>query len=198
MSTPSTYKHQAGDHKSVVPRYVLRLGDAPGRWVLHDRLLVDDEHFDGPTFDLVPWVLRRVRELGTTILEIDDTGSAALVAQTIRAQAPATLQITFRRRSDLLTAHNIACECCHLPWPSVKKYKGIGYWCDICMHEGCFSDDIDAQNPAGSPPYYQRRDANHERMAALFAHVAAQEAANASRPAPTAEELQGIAGVIES
>lgn len=62
----------------------------------------------------------------------------------------------------------VTCECCGIPWPSVRKYKGIGYWCDICMNEGCFSDDIDAQNPGGQPPYWQKRDANHARMVALL------------------------------
>lgn len=105
VSTPSSYRFQPGDQKSVVIRHVIRLGDTFGTVVIHDRLLVDDEVFCGPAVEALDWSLKRLRELGTTIVEIDDTGPMSAFAEEFRKRAPAQLQITTRRRADLLASH---------------------------------------------------------------------------------------------
>lgn len=62
-------------------------------------------------------------------------------------------------------AEGLECECCGLPHDTTRKYKGIGYWCDPCMNDGCFAEDCDAQ----SPTHYreatgERTNAVHERL----------------------------------
>jgi hypothetical protein len=67
------------------------------------------------------------------------------------------------------TVSGVTCECCGIDWPTTKKYPALGYWCDTCMNDGCFGDDVDAQNPGGHGPYHENQKVVHARMVALFA-----------------------------
>ncbi len=63
-------------------------------------------------------------------------------------------------------AVSLECDCCGRRWPSTRKYRGLGYWCDRCLNDGCLNDDTEAQNPGGRPPYYVNQQRIHAEMAA--------------------------------